>query len=36
MRRAVGVAFEDDRRHVDDGRLGQAALQRVVSLPAVA
>ena len=30
MRGAVGVAFEGDRRHVDDGRLGQAALQRVV------
>ena len=30
MRRAVGVAFEGDRRDVDDGRLGQAALQRVV------
>jgi hypothetical protein len=36
MRRAVGVAFESDRRHVDDGRLGQAALQRVVLRLAVA
>ena len=36
MRRAVGVAFEGDRRHADDGRLGQAALQRVVLRLAVA
>ena len=36
MRRAVGVAFERDRRHGDDGRLGQAALQRVVLRLAVA
>src|SRR4051794_22030923 len=36
MRRAVGVAFEADRRDVDDGGLGQAALQRVVLRLAVA
>jgi hypothetical protein len=36
MRRAVGVAFEVDRRYVDAGRLGRTALQPVVLLPAVA
>ena len=30
MRGAIGVAFEGDGRHVDDGRLGEAALQLVV------
>ena len=36
MRGAVGVAFEGDGRHGDDGRLGQSALQRVVLRLAVA
>ena len=30
MRRAIGVAFERDRRHADDGRLGELLLQLVI------